>query len=116
MKAAQVLSVTWSGSLDTGNAAKIAASPGTLANVYKPDLLFYHWDGTSTGKLGMATPVDANGGTLEPTATSGTITVPSPLRAMLVLDLSVKGKAVQYSARMAGACNLARRVVLPASS
>ena len=116
IKEGQVVNVTWNGSLDTGNDAMIAGETSTVVNVLKPSLNFYWWDGTSAGTPGLLPSADANLDMLATSATSGTITVPSGVGPMAVLELHVAGKWIDNSETMAGQCNLSRRVVLAVSA
>jgi len=116
IKEGQILNVTWSGSLDVGNEAVIASEPTSITSVLKPSLNIYWWDGTSKGTPTLLPSADANFDILDPTATSGTITVPSGAGPTAVLELHVAGKLVEPNASMAGQCNLSRRIVLPVAA
>jgi hypothetical protein len=116
IKEGQVLTVTWSGSVDTGNEAVIASESSSVTNVLKPSLRIYSWNGTATGTPARLLSADANGDILDPTATSGTITVPTGAGPTAVLELHVAGKLIEPNASMAGQCNLSRRVILPVAA
>jgi hypothetical protein len=116
VKEGQVLTVTWSGSVDVGNEVMIAGDTSSVTNTLKPSLHIYSWNGTANGTPARLLSADANGDILDPTATSGTITVPSGAGPTAVLELHVAGKLIEPNTSMAGQCNLSRRVVLPVAA
>lgn len=108
----QTLTVTWSGSLDTGALPAGSADMGTLADMLKSHLSFHAYDATakSVGSLVMNKTGE---GAISPSATSATITIPSTDATGLVLELNVQGKMV--TGTNSGVCNLSRRVLLTVS-
>lgn len=106
----QTLTVSWSGSLDTGALPPGADSFGTLANLFKSWLSFHAYD-SAEKKVGLLLVGEPGQGVLEPSATTATITVPDPGTDSLILELNVKGKAVTAS-NYSGVCDLSRRVLL----
>jgi hypothetical protein len=103
------LTVTWSGSLDTGAWIPGAEAAGTLSNLFKSTLQFYAYDSVAK-EIGSFEPNKKDEGVLAPSATSATITVPDAGKDGLVLKLVVTGKLVNQTS--SAACHLSRRVVL----
>jgi hypothetical protein len=103
------LTVTWSGTLDTGIFPADSQMPLTTTyDILLPYLLFYEYDpvtpeiGLSQGKQLLLRDLRAS---------SATITVPT--RPNLVLQLFVHGKgATSPDGRVVGTCSLIRRVLL----